>query len=171
MPRWSHWVLAAVALAAAAYHLWHLRRHGDRAVDLTHAAMGAAMAVMFVAGIGGTERRWALAAFVAALVWFVASALRSYVHAGGTTPYLARQAACCAVMVGMLALSARPAGGHHHHAMTGGPGPSLLAALIAGIVVVGWTVRDLVPAHDGRLHQGAQLATSAGSLAMLAMLL
>jgi Domain of unknown function (DUF5134) len=83
---WLRWAIAALMIAIAGYHLARLaiaRRRARRTeadVDLTHAAMGAAMAMMLVGALTAqASRGWALA-FAGPTLWFVFRTLIDYVR-------------------------------------------------------------------------------------------
>jgi hypothetical protein len=168
-------LLAVLLILAAAYHLAHLARHaGRRDVDVVHAAMGAAMAVMLLRGAGTTTTALLLGGFAAATVWFGARALDGRPGGGDL-----RQALCCVAMLAMLALAGGPSGGMAGMpGMAGLPGmaayapshPALLLLLAAQLGLVLWTALD---SHrvDGRRHTGAQLATTLGGAWMVGLML
>jgi hypothetical protein len=110
--------LAVIMIAVAAYHCGRLvtgqrqRREQRWAghqldVDLTHAAMGVAMATMLAGSLNDDGARLLAFAFIGPALWFSWRAMRSYVIEGpravGTC---VGQALACIAMVYMLALAA-----------------------------------------------------------------
>jgi hypothetical protein len=190
------WVLAGVMGATAVYHLVRLVPTLRSAaivqvdVDLVHAAMGLAMAAMFLGLLGRTASVSGAVAFLLATLWFSARGLRA--------PRLWPQALASAAMLYMLAgassgampVGAPVLGGHGPGAPSGSmagmsdalAGPARLAAsplldaaflvLMVGLVL--WTYRELDRAHAARVERmgvGCQLATNVGAVVMLLLML
>jgi hypothetical protein len=121
---WLLWTLTAVMVVVALYHVGRvagtvLRRPGgvrsrrELDVDLTHATMGVAMALMLVGDLGaGMDERLAVA-FVVPATWFVWRAVHDYVMDGPrAVGHHARQAAGCVAMVYMLRAAAIVSSSH-----------------------------------------------------------
>lgn len=176
------WALAVVLLALAGYHLRHLVRRtplpahpAARDVDVVHAVMGAAMAVLLVRDAGAGAEGLLAAAFLAATLWF---GVRSLDPAYGRTSANLRQSLCCAAMTAMVAVPLlAPTGMAGMASMPpSASGHALLAgvlALQAGLVL--WTGVELAGAGAARrrpdAHLGAQLATITGGACMVALML
>ncbi|MDX6230524.1 MAG: hypothetical protein QOI76_3914 [Frankiales bacterium] len=113
---WLRWSLAALMAAIAAYHLVRLvaarrrARHGEVDVDVTHAAMGSAMAMMLLGGLTlRSSQVWATA-FCAPAVWFGLRTLLAYVRGGArAVAHPVQQAVLSAAMLCMLLAAATPA--------------------------------------------------------------
>jgi hypothetical protein len=136
---WLGRSLAAVMIVTAAYHLARLTlpRVREPDVDLAHAGMGVAMAVMLLEPPGGQAAgRWAIPLAGAAL-WFVCRGVHDYVMAGPRAAgHHTQQALICAAMAYMLVAAALPTAGGTGVTMPG------MAASVAGQTVPG----RLVPA-------------------------
>ena len=200
-PGWLRWVLVAAMVAVAVYHLsrlaaarWRRVRPRDACihvdVELTHAAMGSAMAVMVLGTLALTPLRGIGLVFVASTLWFASRAVRSYATDGpGSADIPVRQVIGSAAMAYMLLVLAAPSAhssvtGHMTGAMSGmamssGSG-SVLATLSspasrlviigATIAVAGWTIlRMRARATDAgpTLSVGCQLAVSMTTVYML----
>lgn len=159
-------LLVALMVAVAAYHLARLvapRRGRTPDVDLTHALMGAVMAVMLARGVVGAEARVGAACFVLTSGWFVVRAVRTYVLSGAqpAAPF-AVQTVPGVAMAYMLTVAAasRPDGGM---AMPAQPSP-LAWLIVAGLVL------GAVPQIAGSrptLDAGCRVAMSATACLML----
>jgi hypothetical protein len=110
-PAWLGPSLAAVMIATAAYHLARLSvpRVREPDVDLAHAAMGVAMAVMLLDPPSGQAAwRWAVPLAVGAL-WFACRGVHDYVMDGPRAAgHHTQQALVCAAMAYMSAVPALP---------------------------------------------------------------
>jgi hypothetical protein len=199
-PGWLRWTLVAAMMAVAVYHLsrlaaarWRRDRLGDPCihvdVELTHAAMGSAMAVMVFGTVALAPLRGIGLVFGASTLWFASRAVYSYATGGpGSADVPARQVIGCAAMAYMLLVLAAPAqsavAGHMTGAMSGmamsGAGSSVwttlaspvvrLVAVGATIGVAGWTiVRMRARAMDAgpTVSVGCQLAVSMTTVYML----
>lgn len=167
------WVLATAMLVTAVYHIGRIamarppRRRCDLDVDMTHAAMSVGMSLMLVGSLGAHGNIVWLAVFAAATLWFVVRTTHGYVMHGVTTagPH-AREALGCAVMLGMLAITAVATahaglvrfGANDMAGMAMPRGSStadthvITAALLLVMVGVSiWTAAGLSPARRGSL--------------------
>jgi hypothetical protein len=180
---WLRWTFAAATIAVALFHVTRLvvsgawgRRHGVDA-DLTHAAMGAVMAVMLLGGLGPSESRRLAVLFGIPLVWFAWRSMHAYVMDGPRsvgTP--ARHVVGCAAMVYMLlAVSSTTLAASSMPGMSMAS-PSLSAPiatttlLVATIGVALWTMarpRAVGVPETPALAAGCQLAMSAATAYML----
>jgi hypothetical protein len=76
-PGWLRWAFAVAMIAVALYHLARLvmsrvvRRTTAVDVELSHAAMGAVMAMMLVGTLAGPDGRLLALIFGAPTLWFV----------------------------------------------------------------------------------------------------
>ena len=167
------WALAVLMLAVAAYHAARLvhrargRNSGRIDVELTHFAMGIAMAAMLVATLPPLAGRFLAGAFLLVLGWFLANAIHSFIWAGAAAAASpAQQVPICAGMVYMLfaPFVTRPADARHGTrrrraaAAGAGPGGRRRAARPGGAASAAGAVATDAPVHDAH-HAGAVLPT------------
>jgi Domain of unknown function (DUF5134) len=199
---WLRWSLATVMIAIALYHgvrlvAAHRRgRHSEADVDLTHAAMGSAMAMMLFGALSlRTSHFWAMA-FTAPALWFVLRALLTYVRRGAQAMgHPLRQAVLSVAMLFMLLAAGTPVTAGSAWAsmqgmtMTPGrlgastpvdPAPTLL--LVAAVAAVAiWTAAALRRRGDRtgcaadvaiapRMTAGCQLAMNVTTIYMLLLM-
>jgi hypothetical protein len=193
---WLRWSLAVLMAAIALYHVVrlvaaHRRRHyGEADVDLTHAAMGSAMAMMLVGAVSlRTSQLWA-AGFAGIAAWFVLRTLLGYVRAGaGAVMPPLRQSVLSGAMLLMLLAATTPAAGGAGSTLMRGMAMSdagasdrgllFLVAAVVAIVAIG-TAAGLAPrsrqaaASDGtlapRMTAACQLAMNATTVYMLLLM-
>jgi hypothetical protein len=122
-PDWWRRILAVAMVLVAMYHLSRLaafRRAGAPVqahpvhvdVELTHAAMGSAMALMVLDALAPAHLRSLGLLFLAPTLWFATRAIRGYaVHGLHGADVAARQVIGCAAMAYMLLILAAPSGG------------------------------------------------------------
>ena len=110
-PAWLSEALAAVMIAVALFHAARLARLRRRSthpdIDLTHLAMGVAMALMLVATLSArSSLGWALA-FAVPTVWFTWRSMQTFVFDGAKalTRHLPHALACGAMVYVLLVLS------------------------------------------------------------------
>ncbi len=187
---WLPWLLAAAMVGVAAYHVARLiatrvRHHAaSMDVELTHAAMGAAMTAMLVGLVAPAADLWLALPFVAMATWFAVRGVHTYVMDGVTPRAVAAawQVVGCAAMAYMLLAVVRSATTTHMAGMVmGGNGrsdvswPGLRLLLVGATVAwAGWTMFRVV---DGRstsagagrvgLSAGCQLAMNMTTVYML----
>jgi Domain of unknown function (DUF5134) len=185
---WLRWSLAALMIAITCYHLVRLaaERRDEADVDLTHAAMGVAMALMLVGALtSGASRVWALA-FVAPTLWFVGRSLVGYIRLGLGLGLAAvggpvRQTVVSASMLVMLLVGGAPAAraGTSPMAMPGMSGAHvtggnvLVLALAAGVAAVAISTASRLRPRTGSslVNPGCQLAMNVTTVYMLLLLL
>ena len=128
-----------------------LRRRAEPDVDLTHTAMGVAMATMLATSPASALRYGFASVFVVSTLWFVGRATRAYLLETGRTGHDLRQVIAGVAMLFMLTSdipggSATSMPGMAMDGTAGSPYSGfglLLAALMAGVAV--WLVA-LIPA-------------------------
>ncbi|BEP13554.1 hypothetical protein acdb102_18650 [Acidothermaceae bacterium B102] len=181
---WLRWSLAALMIAITCYHLVRVAaaRRDEADVDLTHAAMGVAMALMLVGALtSGASRAWALV-FVAPTLWFVGRSLVGYIRLGlAAVGGPLRQTVVSAAMLVMLLVAGAPAAraGSSPMAMpsmgssaTAG-GNVLVLALVAGVAAVAISTASRLRPRTGSslVNPGCQLAMNVTTVYMLLLLL
>jgi hypothetical protein len=196
---WLRWSLAALMAAIALYHVVRLlaahrrRQYGEADVDLTHAAMGSAMAMMLVGALTlRTGHFWALG-FTATASWFTLRTLLAYVRGGaGAVPHPLRQTVLSGAMLLMLFAATTPgaatSGATQMRGMAmsgGGAGASyrglvfLVAAVVAVVAIgtaagLGGPRYRVVATSEGtlapRMTAACQLAMNATTVYMLLLM-
>jgi hypothetical protein len=181
---WLRWSLAALMIGITCYHLVRLirvaaARRGEADVDLTHAAMGVAMALMLVGALtSGASRVWALV-FVAPTLWFVGRSLVGYVRLGlAAVGGPVRQTVVSAAMLVMLLVAGAPAARAGSAPMvmpstSAAGGNVLVLALVAGVAAVAISTAARLRTRTGSslVNPGCQLAMNVTTVYMLLLLL
>jgi len=161
VPSWLYYLFGVLMFAVAAYCFVLLvtsgpaRRTAGRDVEISHVAMGLAMAGMFVpAWAFGPSWLWVLV-FMALLVWFVVKAVQSIQHFGLHVPHTAIHAVMSFAMLLMywfpMGSSARAlsmsmsASGHRMD-------PAL--ALVVAFVLFGSAIFTVASPNKGATHYG-----------------
>ncbi len=161
VPSWLYYLFGVLMFAVAAYCFVLLitsttaRRSAGRDVEISHVAMGLAMAGMFVpAWAFGPSWLWELI-FIALLVWFVVEAVQSIQHFGLHIPHTAIHAVMSFAMllmywfpmgssVGAMSMS-MSAGGHRMD-------PAL--AFVVAFVLFGSAIFTIASPNKGATHFG-----------------
>lgn len=193
-PAWLSEALAAVMIAVALYHAARLARLRRRSthpdIDLTHLAMGVAMALMLVATLSArSSLGWALA-FAVPTVWFTWRSMQTFVFDGARalTRHLPHALVCGAMVYVLLVLSGAGAAGADSTTMPGmdmgSSGPSSatqwsflaipLLIVMCGVAALNATqLRRATAAghHIPAATNGCQLAMSTTMIYMLVMVL
>jgi Domain of unknown function (DUF5134) len=160
-PAGLYYLFGILMLLVAAYGLLLLvtstleRRTAGRDVELSHVAMGVAMAGMFVPGWSfGPKAFWELA-FAALLVWFVVRSVQSVQTWGLHVPHFAVHAV---MSVAMLLMYWFPAGASTHAmSMTlsaGGPRMDPGLSFLIALVLFGSAVFTIASPNKGATHFG-----------------
>ncbi len=196
-PDWVRRILAVAMIGVAMYHLSRLaifRRSGldpkptvvQVDVELTHVAMGSAMALMVSDTLAPDDLRGLVLVFVVPMFWFLLRTVRGYVRGGPKLADIAaRQVIACAAMAYMLLAVAgtpmRPGFGAGMNGMSMGtsvsPALSAFSSPILRLVVIvaiaglcAWTVarhRAHAPSAGPAMGVGCQLAVNATTIFML----
>jgi hypothetical protein len=182
-PDEARWIGAALMLGVTLYHLLRLlvgsfdRRRGRIDVELTHAAMGAAMTGMLVGTLAPATSRMLIILFAAPLSWFTIIGVHSYIWTGRARLGVpVQQVVNCAAMTYMLAVAAIHAG-HGMASMPPAPLPSVPLTTVLAVATVAVAipaVRRLraCPARADKgvlpsLSVGCQVAMSGTAVVML----
>lgn len=167
-PAGLYYFFGALMLLVAAYGLLLLvtsaleRRTAGRDVELSHVAMGVAMAGMFVPGWSfGPKALWELA-FAALLVWFVVRSVQSVQTWGLHVPHFAVHAVMAFAMLLMFWF---PAGASNHAmSMTLSPGAARMdpgLAFLIAFVLFGSAIFTIASPNKGATHFGTHCSGGA----------
>jgi hypothetical protein len=178
-PDGLRWMLAALMLVVATYHAMRLtdrglgRNRGRIDIEVTHFAMGLAMAAMLVAVLPRLANQIVAGVFLAALAWFVTDAIHSFIWDGtAAARSSALQVPICAAMAYMLLAPLVAA----HPAMPGMGSGSHAAAFLAPALAVAVALPPLAAlvgplrssTAGGAFGIGCQLAMTGTAVVMLA---
>jgi hypothetical protein len=137
-PTWLSRILAAVMIAVALYHGARLvvprmrSRSGQHDVDLTHLAMGVAMALILLAALSSTwSVSWGLA-FAGATVWFTWQSMRVFVFDGvrAVGAHLPHALGCAAMIYMLLVLAGGGTGAGASAGASTGTGASAMPDMV-----------------------------------------
>ena len=167
-PAGLYYLFGVVMLLVAAYALLLLvtsaleGRTAGRDVELSHVAMGVAMAGMFVPGWSfGPKALWELA-FAVLLVWFVVRSVQSVQTWGLHVPHFAVHAV---MSVAMLFMYWFPAGASTHAmSMTASAGGARMdpgLAFLIAFVLFGSAVFTIASPNKGATHFGTHCSSRA----------
>lgn len=161
VPSWLYYLLGVLMFAVAAYCFVLLvtsgaaHRAAGRDVEISHVAMGLAMAGMFVpAWAFGPSWLWVLI-FIALLAWFVVKAVQSIQHFGLHVPHTAIHAVMSFAMLLMYWFPTGSTSGAMSMSMSAGghrmdPGLALLVAF----VLFGSAIFTVASPNRGATHYG-----------------
>jgi hypothetical protein len=175
VPSWLYYLLGVLMFAVAAYDFGLLatsgatHREGGRDVEISHVAMGLAMAGMFVpAWAFGPSWLWELI-FIALLAWFIARTAKSVQLFGLHVPHTAIHAVMSFAMILMYWFPSSSSSGAMSMSMSAG-GARMDPALpfVVALILFGSAVFTVASPNRGATHFGTHGRSGVGAVQMAA---